>query len=56
MLASRKFNRMEKIVNLIKDLKMGIINKTENFTVDGKSTRIKVPFLSMICKNQIRKK
>ena len=43
MLAPPKFNRTEKIVNLIKESKNVVIDEKENFIVDGTATGINVP-------------
>ena len=43
MLAPPKFTRTEKIVNLIKESKNVVIDKKENFIVDGTATGINVP-------------
>ena len=43
MLASAKFTRTEKIVNLIKESKKVVIDENENFIVDGTATGINVP-------------
>ena len=42
-LAPPKFNRTEKIVNLVKESKNIVIDEKENFIVDGTATGINVP-------------
>ena len=43
VLAPAKFTRTEKIVSLIKESKKVVIDKNENFIVDGTATGINVP-------------
>ena len=43
ILAPPKFTRTEKIVNLIKESKNVVIDKNENFIIDGTATRMNVP-------------